>query len=110
MALARALQLKHIHKVRIHALLTMLVEVPPQLIDLNAQEYLEFSQCRAVLATKLPAWTLSRRASNENLICHFYHLRNRSCAYSTADPAAGSRSKPHRHCDIASTIDASAAG
>jgi hypothetical protein len=24
----------------------------------NAQDYLEFSQCRAVLATKLPAWNL----------------------------------------------------
>lgn len=31
---------------------------PPALIDLNAQDYLEFSQCRAVLATKLPAWNL----------------------------------------------------
>jgi hypothetical protein len=52
----RAVQ--HIHKVQVHALLSMLNEVPPELIDLNAQDYLEFSQCRAVLATKLPAWNL----------------------------------------------------
>ena len=49
---------KHIYKVQVHALLAMLNEVPPELIDLNASEYLEFSQCRAVLATKLPAWNL----------------------------------------------------
>lgn len=52
----RAVQ--HIYKVQVHALLSMLEEVPPGLIDLNAQDYLEFSQCRAVLATKLPAWNL----------------------------------------------------
>lgn len=49
---------KHIYKAQVHALLAMLDEVPPTLIDLNAQDYLEFSQCRAVLATKLPAWNL----------------------------------------------------
>jgi hypothetical protein len=52
----RAVQ--HMDKVQVHALLSMLDEVPPALIDLNAQDYLEFSQCRAVLATKLPAWNL----------------------------------------------------
>jgi hypothetical protein len=52
----RAVQ--HVHKVQVHALLSMLDEVPPALIDLNAQDYLEFSQCRAVLAIKLPAWNL----------------------------------------------------
>jgi hypothetical protein len=46
------------YKVQVHALLSMLDEVPPALIDLNAQDYPEFSQCRAVLATKLPAWNL----------------------------------------------------
>jgi hypothetical protein len=49
---------KHIYKVQVHTLLSMLDDVPPELIDLNAQDYLEFSQCRAVLATKLPAWNL----------------------------------------------------
>jgi hypothetical protein len=52
----RAVQ--HMYKVQVHALLSMLDEVPPALIDLNAHDYLEFSQCRAVLATKLPAWNL----------------------------------------------------
>jgi hypothetical protein len=52
----RAVQ--YIHRVQVHALLSMLDDVPPKLIDLNAQDYLEFSQCRAVLATKLPAWNL----------------------------------------------------
>ncbi len=52
----RAVQ--HIHKAQVHALLAMLDEVPPELIDLNAQDYLEYSQCRAVLATALPAWNL----------------------------------------------------
>lgn len=49
---------RHINKAQVHALLSMLDEVPPALIDLNAQDYLEFSQCRAVLATKIPAWNL----------------------------------------------------
>jgi hypothetical protein len=49
---------QHTHKVQVHALLAMLDEVPRQLIDLNAQDYLELSQCRAVLATALPAWNL----------------------------------------------------
>lgn len=49
---------QHIYKAQVHALLSMLDEVPGALIDLNAQDYLEFSQCRAVLATKLPAWNL----------------------------------------------------
>jgi hypothetical protein len=51
-------EILHIHKVQVHTLLSMLEEVPTELIDLSAQDYLEFSQCRAVLATKLPAWNL----------------------------------------------------
>ena len=47
---------RHSHKTQVHALLAMLAELPPQLIDLNAQEYLEFSQCRGVLATALAEW------------------------------------------------------
>jgi hypothetical protein len=35
--------------VQVHALLAMLNEVPAELIDLNASEYLEFSQCLASL-------------------------------------------------------------
>jgi hypothetical protein len=50
--------IKHIHNAQVHALLSLLEEVPSQLIDLYAQDYLEFSQCRAVLTTALPAWNL----------------------------------------------------
>ena len=49
---------QHTHKGQVYALLTMLDEVPQQLIDLNATDYLELSQCRGVLATALPAWNL----------------------------------------------------
>jgi hypothetical protein len=52
----RAIQ--HVHKAQVHALLAMLDEVPSPLIDLNSRDYLEFSQCRAALATALPAWNL----------------------------------------------------
>jgi hypothetical protein len=67
----RAVQ--HMYKVQVHALLSMLDEVPPALIDLNAHDYLEFSQCRAVLATKLPAWNLgdiapANRVSGKDVI------------------------------------------
>jgi hypothetical protein len=57
----RAIQ--HSHKAQVHALLAMLDEVPKQFIDLNAVDYLEFSQCRAVLATALPAWNLGSIAA-----------------------------------------------
>lgn len=52
----RAVQ--HIHRAQVHALLAMLDDVPPQLIDLNPRDYLELSYCRGVLATTLPAWTM----------------------------------------------------
>lgn len=52
----RAVQ--HVHKVQVHALLSILNEVPSVLIDLNAQDYLEYSQCRTISATELPAWNL----------------------------------------------------
>ncbi len=56
----------HVFKAQVQALLGMLDEVPSALIDLNAQDYLEFSQCRAVLATKLPAWNLGDIAPANN--------------------------------------------
>jgi hypothetical protein len=49
---------QHTHKAQVHALLTMLDEVPPELIDLKSADYVELSQCRGVLATALPAWNL----------------------------------------------------
>lgn len=57
----------HVYKAQVYTLLAMLDEVPPALIDLNAQDYLEFNQCRAVLATKLPAWNLGDIAPANNV-------------------------------------------
>ena len=49
---------KHIYRAEVHALLALLDEVPRELIDLGARDYLEFSRCRAVLATSLATWNL----------------------------------------------------
>lgn len=46
------------HKGKVHALLAMLDAVAPELIDLNATDYRELSECRGVLATTLPAWSV----------------------------------------------------
>lgn len=48
----------HIYRAEAHALLVLLDEVPAELIDLRFAEYLEFTRCRAVLATSLPRWNL----------------------------------------------------
>jgi hypothetical protein len=40
----------HVYRAEVHALLTLLDEVPRELIDLRSSEYLEFTRCRAVLA------------------------------------------------------------
>jgi hypothetical protein len=48
----------HVHRAEVHALLALLDEVPSDLIDLRWTEYLEFTRCRAVLATSLPSWNL----------------------------------------------------
>jgi hypothetical protein len=44
------------YRVEVHALLNLLDEVPSELIDLSSADYLEFSRCRAVLATSLALW------------------------------------------------------
>jgi hypothetical protein len=49
---------RHVYRAEVHTLLGMLDEVPRELIDLNVRDYLELSQCRAVLATVLSAWNL----------------------------------------------------
>lgn len=49
---------RHTHKGQVHALLALLDEVPPELIDLNAADYRELSECRGVLATTLPGWNM----------------------------------------------------
>ena len=36
--------------------MTLLDEVPTELVDLNSVDYLEYTRCRAVLATALPRW------------------------------------------------------
>jgi hypothetical protein len=50
--------IKHIYRAEVHALLALLDEVPRELIDLGFIDYLEFSRCRAVLATSLVRWNL----------------------------------------------------
>ena len=48
----------HVYRAEVHALLTLLDEVPREVIDLRSSEYLEFTRCRAVLATSLARWNL----------------------------------------------------
>ncbi len=38
----------HVYRAEVHALLTLLDEVPRELIDLRSDEYLELTRCRAV--------------------------------------------------------------
>jgi hypothetical protein len=47
-----------LYRAEVHALLALLDEVPRELIDLRSSEYLEFTRCRAVLATSLARWNL----------------------------------------------------
>lgn len=49
----------HVYRAEVHALLALLDEVPRELIDLRSVEYLEFTRCRAVLATSLVHWNLA---------------------------------------------------
>ena len=48
----------HACRAEVHALLGLLDEVPSELIDLSSADYLEFSRCRAVLATSLALWNV----------------------------------------------------
>ena len=48
--------LTNIYRTEIYALLVLLDELPRELIDLKFDDYLEFSRCRAVLATSLALW------------------------------------------------------
>src|ERR1043166_9552271 len=50
--------ISHDYRAEVHALLSLLDEVPNELFDLSSQEYLEFSRCRAVLATSLARWNV----------------------------------------------------
>jgi hypothetical protein len=53
----------HAHRAEVHALLALLDEVPRELIDLRSVEYLEFTRCRAVLATTLVRWNFGEIAA-----------------------------------------------
>lgn len=46
------------HRAEVHAVLNLLDEVPGDLNDLASRDYLEFSRCRAVLATSLALWNI----------------------------------------------------
>lgn len=46
------------YRAEVHALLDLLNDVPSELIDLSSSNYLEFSRCRAVLATSLARWNV----------------------------------------------------
>jgi hypothetical protein len=52
------LAVTHVYRAEVHALLALIDEVPKELIDLRSVEYLEFTRCRAVLATSLVQWNL----------------------------------------------------
>jgi hypothetical protein len=46
----------HVFRPEVYALLAFIDEVPRDLIDLPSEGYLEFTRCRAVLATSLAQW------------------------------------------------------
>lgn len=48
----------NVYRAEVHALLSLLDEVPAELIDLASTDYLEFSRCRAVLTTSLALWNI----------------------------------------------------
>jgi hypothetical protein len=46
------------HRAEVYALLNLLDQVPNELVDLATADYLEYSRCRAVLATSLALWNV----------------------------------------------------
>jgi hypothetical protein len=48
----------YVYRAEVHALLNLLDEVPGELIGLSSPDYLDFSRCRAVLATSLALWNV----------------------------------------------------
>jgi hypothetical protein len=49
--------IKHIHQVQVRTLLSLLDDLPRDLIQLPASELVEFTSCRAVLAAAVGRWT-----------------------------------------------------
>lgn len=47
-----------LRRAEVHALLSLLDEVPKPLLDLSHRDYLEFARCRASLATALARWNV----------------------------------------------------
>lgn len=45
-----------VYRTEVHTLLALLDDVPRELIDLGPVDYLEFTRCRAALATSLAQW------------------------------------------------------
>ena len=54
----------HAYRPEVHTLLALLDEVPGELINLRSVEYLEFTRCRAILATTLVRWNFGEIAPN----------------------------------------------
>jgi hypothetical protein len=48
----------YVYRAEVHALLGLLDQVPSELVDLATMDYLEYSRCRAVLATSLALWNV----------------------------------------------------
>lgn len=46
----------NVYRAEVHALLSLLDEVPRELVELRPDEYLELSRCRAVLSVSLARW------------------------------------------------------
>lgn len=49
---------RHVFRSEVYTLLALLEQVPPELINLDAQDLLELGRCRGVLATALPGWNM----------------------------------------------------
>jgi hypothetical protein len=49
--------IKHIHQVEVRALLSLLEDVPRELVQLSTPDLVEFTRCKSVLAAAVGRWT-----------------------------------------------------
>jgi hypothetical protein len=49
--------IKHIHQVEVRALLSLLEDVPRELVQLSTSDLVEFTRCKSVLAAAVGRWT-----------------------------------------------------
>jgi hypothetical protein len=56
-----------VYRAEVHALLSLLDEVPRELIDLRPADYLELTRCRAVLAVSLARWNVGEIAPTRDV-------------------------------------------